>query len=55
VIAALAGAVSDFIDRRRYDPVTSIHGDDLVAAGELRPNGASLTLPGEAHRPPIGR
>ena len=31
VVAALAGAVIDFIDRGRYDPVTSVLGDDLLA------------------------
>jgi MFS family permease len=58
MLAALAGAVTDFVDRRRYDPVTTVGGDDLAPAGvgfggesrlrEFDPAGGSQA-------PPIGR
>ena len=32
MLAALAGAVTDFVDRHRYDPVTTVVGDELATA-----------------------
>ncbi len=31
MVAALAGAVTDFVDRHRYDPVTTALGEDVLA------------------------
>jgi MFS family permease len=59
MLAALAGAVTDFVDRRRYDPVTSVAGDEFATAtvgfrgheGRIR----EFDPAGGSQVPPIGR
>ncbi len=50
MLAALAGAVTDFVDRGRYDPVTTV-GDDLPAGSGRSAANARLrecTRPGKS-------
>jgi predicted MFS family arabinose efflux permease len=59
VIAALAGAVTDFVDRRRDDPVTRVLGDDVLT-GNLRfgardARRREFDPAGGSQVPPIGR
>ena len=59
MLAALAGAVTDFVDRHRYDPVTSAMGDELTptavgfGGGDARLR--EFDPAGGSQAPPIGR